>query len=79
MICCFLKARIMENNEVEYKNFRLLRLNQFINIYNHTKQQSEVLKQFDSNREPTAKCSNLLGSAPDFSDSIMTESKLYDT
>lgn len=67
----------MDNNEVEYKNFRLLRLNQFINVYNHTKQQSEVLKQFDSNREAVAKCS--MECTTNVSDSIMTESKLYDT
>lgn len=71
-----IKSKITENNRVNNKSFRVLRLNQFINIYNHIKQQSEVLKTFDSSekRIQPGKSSDLKGSA-----SLMTESKLYDT
>lgn len=71
------KAKLLENNHVDKKNFRLLRLNQFINIYNHIKQQSEVLKSFydrsnQMNIDNESCCSKETAS-------IMTESKLYDT
>lgn len=72
------KAKLLEDNHVHKKSFRLLRLNQFINIYNHIKQQSEVLKSFNEtnsevNRQ-SASCSSSKASP-----SNMTESKLYDT
>lgn len=67
------KSKISDDNIVDNKSFRLLRLNQFINIYNHIKQQSEVLKTFDDSR------SSNTASDSKATASIMTESKLYDT
>ncbi len=56
------------------KQARYLRLNQFVNIYNHIKQQSEVLKTFDPSK--TEKSVDTTGS--EVSGSCMTQSKLYD-
>ena len=60
-----------KSDTADKMNIRVLRLNQFINIYNHIKQQSDVLKTFDDSREqqhtPASKSST----------EIMTESKLY--
>ncbi len=67
------KSKISDDDSASYSpdktlQTRYLRLNQFVNIYNHIKQQSEVLKTFDSSE--TA-CSTETAS-------IMTDSKLYD-
>ena len=58
----FSKKSIVSSNEI--KSHRVFKLNQFLNIYNHIKQQSEVLKSFETIQ---SKC-----------DSPST-SKLYDT
>ncbi len=67
------KSKISDDDSASYSpdktlQTRYLRLNQFVNIYNHIKQQSEVLKTFDSSETACSKETA----------SIMTDSKLYD-
>lgn len=66
------KLRVDDDEKLQNQSLRILRLNQFINIYNHIKQQSEVLQNFESK-------SNIKPSDKKESESIMTESKFYDT
>ena len=60
------------SNGSDSQSTRVLRLNQFINIYNQIKLQSDALKTFDKNDQTNSKTSNATAS-------YMTESKFYDT
>ena len=69
----------IDSNETLVKNKRSLRLNQFYNIYNHVKQQSEALKIFQNSSLGNVDSSSSTSTTNSAKCSAMTESKLFDT
>ncbi len=72
-----MKIKNDDSNETLVKKKRLLRLNQFYNIYNHIKQQSEALKIFQNSSLGNVDSTSAT-STNSTKCTAMTESKLFD-
>lgn len=58
--------------DTDIKSYRILKLNQFLNVYNHIKQQAEALKMCDNNNDQNPSTSQASACS-------LKESKLFDT
>lgn len=61
----FFKSKVGDSDN---KSFRLLKLNEFLHIYQHIKQYADALKLFDDTHQ-----NNLNGTQPKMSDSFLFE------